>query len=127
MSASEANQPNQFTRSLRDCPHKPNGVCTQASRVKQRMPPLEFSGSPAQAIEQVAALLSTQPRVRVIEQRATYLHAVFSSRVFRFQDDVEFLADGASGLLHFRSASRLGYYDLGVNRRRMERLTELLR
>lgn len=90
------------------------------------MQPLKFSGSDAQAIDRVAALLSTMPRVRVVEQRENYLHAVFTSLVFRFQDDVEFSADGDSGLLHFRSAARLGYFDFGANRKRMERLTELL-
>lgn len=91
------------------------------------MQPLKFSGSEAEAIDRVAAVLSTLPRVRVVEQRENYLHAVFRSLVFRFPDDVEFLADGDSGLLHFRSAARLGYYDFGANRRRMERLTEMLR
>ncbi len=90
------------------------------------MQPLRFSGSAAQAIEHVASLLSTMPRVRVVERRENYLHAVFSSLIFRFRDDVEFLADEKSGLLHFRSAARLGYYDFGANRRRMERLSELL-
>lgn len=91
------------------------------------MPPLRFSGSAAQAIDRVAGLLAKMPRVRVVEQRENYLHAVFSSLIFRFRDDVEFLADEQSGLLHFRSASRLGYYDFGANRRRMERLTKQLR
>lgn len=90
------------------------------------MQPLRFSGSEVQAIDRIAAVLSKMPRVRVVMHRENYLHAVFSSLVFRFRDDVEFLADGDSGLLHFRSAARLGYYDFGANRRRMERLTELL-
>ena len=49
----------------------------------------------------------------------SYIHAEFRSRVFRFVDDVEFLFDDAGRLVHFRSASRAGYYDFGVNRRRM--------
>ncbi len=126
MPDSASNQPNQPTGSLRDCPDKPNCVCTQASRAEQRMPPLKFSGSDAQAIERIAAVLSNMPRARIVVQRENYLHAVFSSLVFRFRDDVEFMADRASGQLHFRSAARLGYYDFGANRRRMKRLSELL-
>lgn len=127
MPAPETQPLNPPTRSLRDCPAKPNCVCTQGTRAEQTMQPLKFSGSEAEVIDRVAAVLSTLPRVRVVEQRENYLHAVFRSLVFRFPDDVEFLADGDSGLLHFRSAARLGYYDFGANRRRMERLTEMLR
>ena len=38
----------------------------------------------------------------------------------RFDDDVEFVVDEQAGTIHFRSASRAGRGDLGVNRRRME-------
>ena len=126
MPASDTDQPNQPTRSLPVCPDKPNCVSTQGTRAEQTMQPLTFRGSEGQAIERIAAILSSMPRVRVVVQQENYLHAVFSSPVFRFRDDVEFLADGDSGLLHFRSAARLGYYDFGANRRRMERLSELL-
>lgn len=116
---------------LLDCPSTPNCVCTLASRPEQAMPPLPFQGSAASAIGKVVELLETLPRVRVVERRDDYLHVVFASLVFRFKDDVEFYADEQRGLLHFRSASRLGYSDLGANRSRMEgiiaRLGELLR
>ncbi|MCC7335798.1 MAG: DUF1499 domain-containing protein [Pirellulaceae bacterium] len=116
----------QSSSPLPDCPDKPNCVCTQATRPEQAMAPLCFSGSAAEAIEQVVRQMEKLPRVGIIERRENYLHAVVSSLVFRFKDDVEFYADEQSGLLHFRSASRLGYSDMGANRRRMERLSELL-
>jgi uncharacterized protein (DUF1499 family) len=90
------------------------------------MSPLGFSGSAQEAIARVVAVLDTVPRVRLLERRTNYVHAVFSSRILRFKDDVEFLADQATGQLHYRSASRLGYSDLGVNRQRMQRLRQLL-
>jgi uncharacterized protein (DUF1499 family) len=43
-----------------------------------------------------------------------------------FVDDVEFLADRASGVVHVRSASRLGRRDFGVNRARIEELRAIL-
>lgn len=49
-----------------------------------------------------------------------YLHYEFTSLLLRFVDDVEFLFDEEAKTIHFRSASRVGYGDLGVNRRRME-------
>ena len=42
------------------------------------------------------------------------------SRIFRFADDVDFRFDDEARLIHFRSASRLGRKDFGVNRERME-------
>jgi uncharacterized protein (DUF1499 family) len=51
-----------------------------------------------------------------------YLHAVFASRLFRFKDDLELLLDAQTGVIHVRSASRVGGYDFGVNRRRVKRL-----
>ena len=37
-----------------------------------------------------------------------------------FVDDVEFFVDAQQKVIHFRSASRVGYSDLGANRKRME-------
>jgi uncharacterized protein (DUF1499 family) len=50
------------------------------------------------------------------------LHAEFRSAIFRFVDDVEFMVDPESQRIHARSASRVGYSDMGVNRRRMEEI-----
>jgi uncharacterized protein (DUF1499 family) len=60
------------------------------------------------------------PRTKLVEEDDTYLHYEFTSLLLRFVDDVEFLFDDETKTVHFRSASRTGYGDLGVNRRRME-------
>ncbi|MCA9133307.1 MAG: DUF1499 domain-containing protein [Planctomycetales bacterium] len=111
---------------LADCPPSPNCVCSLASRPTQAMPPLRFEGDAESALEHVAAVLQSLPRVSLVEQRPAYLHATFTSLILRFVDDVEFYADSASRQLHFRSASRLGYSDLGANRRRMLALVQRL-
>jgi uncharacterized protein (DUF1499 family) len=46
--------------------------------------------------------------------------------LFRFVDDVELAVDPAEHVVHFRSASRVGRSDFGVNRRRMEELSRTL-
>jgi uncharacterized protein (DUF1499 family) len=58
----------------------------------------------------------------IVVSEADYLRAEFSSRVFGFVDDVELAVNAASKTIDFRSASRTGYSDLGVNRRRMRKL-----
>ena len=56
----------------------------------------------------------------IITQDVLYWHAEFTTQLLRFIDDVEFYFDGSQSLIHVRSASRQGYWDFGVNRRRVE-------
>ena len=92
---------------LAACPSSPNCVCTQAADAGQRIEPLAFSGSPDEAKARLKAILAELPRVRIISETDNYLHAEFTSRLFRFVDDVEFLIE-PGGVIHFRSASRAG-------------------
>ncbi len=71
--------------------------------------------------------ISAEPRMRIVVEGRRYLRAEARSAVFRFVDDVELLADENAGLIHFRSASRVGLGDLGVNGRRMRRITMRIR
>ncbi len=58
------------------------------------------------------------PRATLIEETEDYLRYEFESAIFRFVDDVE-LSFALPDQVHFRSASRTGYSDLGVNRKRV--------
>jgi uncharacterized protein (DUF1499 family) len=62
---------------------------------------------------------------KIQEEHDGYLWTTFTSRLFRFVDDVEFRMVSTDGIIHVRSASRVGYSDLGVNRRRVEKLRTL--
>jgi uncharacterized protein (DUF1499 family) len=105
---------------LSPCPATPNGVCTQAEDASHRSAPLTYVGSAADAMARLKRLVIVQPGVHLLTETQTYLRAEFVSRVFRFVDDVEFLLDAQKQVIHFRSASRAGRSDFGVNRRRME-------
>ncbi len=109
---------------LAPCPDRPNCVCTQAADDAHRIEPLIYDGTPEEALARLRAALATLPRTRIVTETPDYLHAECTSLVFRFVDDVEFLIDRERKAIHFRSASRVGYSDLGVNRRRMERLRQ---
>jgi uncharacterized protein (DUF1499 family) len=61
-------------------------------------------------------------RTSIITKKDNYIHATFKSRIFRFVDDVEFYFDDKEKIVHFKSASRVGHSDLGVNRKRMEEI-----
>jgi uncharacterized protein (DUF1499 family) len=107
---------------LAPCPATPNCVSSQALEGSQRVEPLPFTGPAAAAMARLAGIVRSVPRAKVVSAADGYLHAEFTSAVFRFVDDVEFLADAAAGVIHLRSASRLGRSDLGVNRKRVEML-----
>lgn len=62
------------------------------------------------------------PRTRIAHADGTNLHVECRSRLFRFVDDFELELRPGEGIVAVRSASRLGYTDLGVNRRRVEAL-----
>jgi uncharacterized protein (DUF1499 family) len=85
--------------------------------------------APDEAWAALKRVLGAEPRTRVVEEdnERWYLRAEATSRLFRFVDDVEFQLIPEEHLMHVRSASRVGYWDLGVNRRRVERLREALK
>ena len=68
--------------------------------------------------------LLAEPRITLVSEEGGYLHAEARSLIFRFVDDIEFLLAPAEGLIHVRSAARTGYSDVGVNRRRVERIRQ---
>ncbi|NNL66655.1 MAG: DUF1499 domain-containing protein [Myxococcales bacterium] len=109
---------------LDPCPQSPNCVSSQAWDPAQRVAPFEFAGDAAEALSRLAALVAAEPSATIVEQRGIYLHAEYRSRWFGFVDDLELLVDEEAGVIHVRSASRTGWSDLGVNRRRVERLRE---
>jgi uncharacterized protein (DUF1499 family) len=83
---------------------------------------LRFEGDPQAAWSRLRLVLQKLPRMRIVAERSDYLHAEVRTRLFRFVDDLEFLLAPEHGCIHVRSASRLGYSDLGANRRRVEQL-----
>lgn len=107
------------------CPDRPNCVTSQGGDARHAVAPIRYQGSRSDAVARLRGIVSSQPGATVVETTANYLHAEFRSRVFRFVDDVEFWFPEDRPVIHVRSAARLGYADLGVNRRRVERLRRL--
>lgn len=105
---------------LAPCPESPNCVSSFASDETHRIEPLTAT---LQEVEQVLRGLDA---ANIVETAEGYLYAEFTSRIMGFVDDVEFQADPSSGLIHVRSASRLGYGDLGANRNRIESIRAAL-
>jgi uncharacterized protein (DUF1499 family) len=104
------------------CPDSPNCVSSQSNDSAHFIEPLRYTGNLADARQKLIELLENSKRTRLISVETDYIHAEFRSLIFNFVDDVEFYFSSEDRIIHVRSASRKGYYDFGVNRRRVERL-----
>ena len=104
---------------LRPCPSSPNCVLTT----------FEYAGiGPEEALGRIVTILENEERCRIItvqKEEPFYVHVEFRSFLFRFVDDVEFLFLPELGRVQVRSASRVGYHDIGVNATRVEHLRSL--
>ena len=114
------------SRTLGSCPSSPNCVSTQAQDEGHAIEPIRYRKSRAEAKEALKEVIRSMPRTKLVEEDETYLHYEATSLLLRFVDDVEFLLDDETKTIHFRSASRTGYGDLGVNRKRMEQVRALV-
>ena len=113
------------THLLAPCPDSPNCVSSLAPDESQRVAPLQVADNRGDSMARVQALLRTLPRVEFDVVGQSRIQARFTSRVLRFVDDVTFYVR-EDGVVEVRSASRVGYWDLGANRRRVESLREQL-
>ena len=109
---------------LRACPKSPNCVSSESDSASSRVEPLTFQGPPEKAWGNLKETIREMGG-KIEEEPDGYLWATFTSRLFRFVDDVEFRMVSTDGIIHVRSGSRVGYSDLGVNRRRVEKLRTL--
>ena len=107
---------------LTPCPDSPNCVSTQSEDTQHKIEPIPYQGSPEQAISRLKSVIEALPRTQIVSETNRYLHVEFTTALVRYVDDVEFLVDEASQTIQFRSASRVGYSDLGANRKRMEQV-----
>ena len=106
------------------CPDKPNCISSKSSNSLRMFSPLKYKGTKLKAKNNLLRALESMPRARVSMNTNEFLHIEFTSKIFRFIDDVEFYFD-ESGVIHFRSASRIGHSDMGGNRDRMEEIERL--
>lgn len=107
----------------------PNSVSSQSGlypghpqRHYADIAPFTYTGDGLAALRRLAGLLRSRERCRLVAQSPDYLYAQCSTRWLKFTDDVEFYLDAPAGVIHVRSASRIGRSDLGVNRARVEAL-----
>lgn len=116
--AQPADRSDKFT----PCPDSPNCVSSQSSDKAHFIEPLLYTSDTADARLKLIDILERTKHVHLARVEMDYIHVEFRSLIFRFVDDVSFFFPPDKNIIHVKSASRLGYYDFGANRRRIERL-----
>lgn len=101
-------------------PNNVNSQIDKAADAEHYIEPLRYRGDAQKAWETLRNIVTGMPGVKVVKSEPNYLYAEFSSRLMGFVDDAEFFLDEKAGVIHVRSASRLGRRDFGVNRERIE-------
>lgn len=114
--------PGATPKSLKPCPQSPNCVSSQAGDPEHAIAPLTYQDSRAEAQARLRRVLAGMKRMTIVADEDDYIHAEARSLIFRFVDDVEFVFSTSEKVIHVRSASRVGYSDLGVNRKRVEEI-----
>ena len=109
---------------LADCPSSPNCVNSQTGDEDHAVAPFTYEGSRQDAFNRLENAVTSLKRTQIVEERDDYLRVECKSAILRFVDDVEFYFP-EENVIHVRSASRIGYSDLGVNRKRVEKLRKL--
>ncbi|UCF01901.1 MAG: DUF1499 domain-containing protein [Deltaproteobacteria bacterium] len=107
---------------LSPCPKSPNCVSSLSEDTSRYVEPLLYTATLEEAREKLISVIHSLKRTEIVTAEMNYIHATFTSALFGFVDDVEFSFDDQRKVIDVRSASRTGYSDLGVNRKRVEEI-----
>lgn len=110
-----------FNGRLGPCPDRPNCICSECETNGSYIEPLAFTSDTENAWNNARAAVQDIGG-NIQKETDGYLWATFTSRVFRFVDDLELRMDITNRIIHMRSASRVGYSDLGANKKRVQKL-----
>lgn len=108
---------------LRPCSSS-NCVSSEATDPEHHVDPIPYTGDHITAMQQLRDVIEDMPRAEITDADDVALHAEFTSRLLQFVDDVECVADPQAHVIAIRSASRVGYLDAGISRKRVEQIRE---
>ncbi len=102
-----------MNKKLAPCPNSPNCVNSLSDPSDKSYVEPILHKVDAAILKKVVAIINAMPRTKLITKTDNYLRFEFRT-LLGFVDDIEFYIN-EQGDLHFRSASRLGYYDFNKN------------
>jgi len=110
---------------LRPCPDSPNCVCSEFTEGSHSIEPFSFNNDADQEWSRLLEIVAAQPQTKIVDSDDGYIRARVTTRLLRFEDVLEFRLDRPAGVIQVRSASQVGFFDLGVNRRRVQTIRRL--
>ncbi|MCB2299082.1 DUF1499 domain-containing protein [Clostridium tagluense] len=110
---------------LAQMPNKPNAVSSETEEKDKKVEALHFKGNLKDSKDKVIKAIENYGNVKIIKNETNYVYVVFATGIMKYHDDVEFYFDESKKLIQIRSASRIGYSDMGLNRERYNKLSEV--
>lgn len=107
-----------------EIPTKPNCVSTQTSQEDKRVEPLPFKESLEASKDAIKKAFEAYGSIEIKEENANYIYAVATTGTMKYRDDIEIYFDEEKKEVHYRSASRAGYSDMGLNRNRYDAIAK---
>ena len=109
---------------LQACSEKPNCVSSFSPPEDKDhyYPPL--TGEPIEALWDQLEKTIKEMGLQIVTIDGQYIHATDTTKIMRYVDDVEFLLSETNKEIYVRSASRVGYSDMGANRKRIDKIKE---
>lgn len=84
--------------------------------------PFPIYKSSKETFDLLSICMKDLPRTAQVERTATSMHWTQKSTFFQFTDDIIFIYNPNANCIDVVSKSRVGIYDFGVNRNRVESL-----
>lgn len=113
------------TGMLLKCPDKPNCVCSEyKDDAEHYIDPITIPQNIRLDLFSLLKQVIVDMEGKIQVESDNYLSATFTSTLFKFVDDLEIRIDSNQQNIHIRSASRTGYSDFGVNKKRVALLKE---
>ena len=117
------------TKILNSFPEKCNvkTKCTRVANYNNRgygLKPIETKENIANLQEKIVNIIEAKPRMKIINEKNGFIHAIDITPFFRFYDDItiKIFNDEGKTIVWMQSQSRLGLYDFQVNEKRIQEL-----
>jgi len=110
---------------LAKMPKTPNAVSSQTEEKDKSIEALEFRENLVNSKKRVIKAIESYGNAKIIKNETNYIYVIFTTGLMKYHDDVEFYFDESKKLIQIRSASRIGYSDMGLNRERYNKIKEV--
>ena len=107
-----------------EIPTSPNCVSSQTDQTEKKVAALTFKGGLVETKTAMKKAMQAYGSIEIKEETDTYIYAVATTGKMKYHDDIELYFDEVNALIQYRSASRAGYSDMGLNRERYDAIAK---